>query len=71
MEKRTHNRSGQSLVEYFIVLALISIITASLLTGLRQRSQANLHAAADGFEESQVAASTSGGGKAKPHSVHE
>jgi type II secretory pathway pseudopilin PulG len=65
MEKRNYNRSGQSLVEYIVVLALVAIIAVSVIHGVGQRSQSNLQAANDGLEESRVATSTAGSGNGK------
>ena len=65
MEKRIYKRSGQSLVEYIVVLALVAIIAISLINGVGQSSQANLQAATDGLEESRVATSTA----LRPHAA--
>ena len=66
MEKRIYKRSGQSVVEYVVVLALVAIIAISLINGAGQSSQASLQAATDGLEESRVATSTAGVSKSKP-----
>ena len=63
MENRVHYRSGQSLVEYVVVLALVAIVVISVVIGVGQRSQSRLQAANEGLEESRVATSTAGAGK--------
>ena len=63
MENRVHHRSGQSLVEYVVVLALVAIVVISVAIGIGQRSQARLQAANEALEESRVATSTAGAGK--------
>ena len=63
MERHPNYSSGQSLVEYVVVLALIAIVVISVVIGVGQRSQSRLQAVNEGLEESRVATSTAGAGK--------
>ena len=58
MRRRANNRSGQSLVESVVVLALVGIIVVSLVGGVGQRSQVRIAQANEAFEESTIAAGT-------------
>ncbi len=55
---RFKSTSGQSLVEYVFVLALISLVAISILVGLGQRTVKPLAAANTAMDESAVAGST-------------
>jgi len=69
MEQRPNYLSGQSLVEYVVVLALIAIVVISVIVGVGQHSKASLQAVNEGLEESRVATSTTGGGRSTTSSV--
>jgi len=67
VEKGRKNQSGQSIVEYAVVLALIGILVLTVLWGVGKRSQASIAEANSGLQESGVAGGTGGsGGGPKP-----
>ncbi len=55
-------RSGQSLVEYVVLLALIAVIVFSVVAGIGQRSQGRIAQANEALEEAAVASRTSAAG---------
>jgi Flp pilus assembly pilin Flp len=65
MKKASVNR-GQSVVEYVVLLALISIVAVTIVAGIGQRSRARVALANQALEEASVAASTPPAAAAKP-----
>ncbi len=59
---RLKSASGQSLVEYVFVLALISLVAISILVGMGQRTVKPLASANSAMDDSAVASSTSAAG---------
>jgi Flp pilus assembly pilin Flp len=66
MLKRTAIRSGQSIVEYVILLALITILIVTVVAGLGRRSQSRVAQANEALDEAAVASGTSSGGGKMP-----
>ena len=66
MTKLTYHRSGQSLVEYVVLLALITIILLTVVAGVGQRSRTRVTQANDALEEAAVASRTSPAASRKP-----
>ena len=66
MTKLTYHRSGQSLVEYVVLLALITIILLTVVAGIGQRSRTRVTQANDAFEEAAVASRTTPAASRKP-----
>ncbi len=60
---RILKQSGQSLVEYVVLLALVTIVAVSIVAGIGQRSTNRMAAASDAMSEASVATSTGGKGK--------
>ena len=65
MNKSTATRSGQSIVEYVVLLALVTIIIVTVVAGIGRRSQNRVAQANEGLDEAAVASGT-GGGPSKP-----
>ena len=51
-------RSGQSLVEYVVLLALVAIVAVSIVSGIGQRSANRFAQAGDAISESSIASAT-------------
>jgi len=60
---KNQQRSGQSLVEYVVLLALVAIVAVSIVAGIGQRSSSRFAQAGDGIAESSIASATDGKGK--------
>ncbi|MEI6083790.1 MAG: hypothetical protein WCS70_05770 [Verrucomicrobiota bacterium] len=60
----TQQNSGQSLVEYVVLLALVTIVAVSIVAGIGQRSTNRFAQTGDAISEANVASAT--GGKGKP-----
>ena len=56
--EHARRRSGQSLVEYAVVLALIAIVTIAVVTGVGQTSKGRMALVNQGLEEQSVAGKT-------------
>ena len=66
MHKLNSRRCGQSLVEYVVLLALVTIIIVTVVAGIGQRSRNCVAQANDALEEAAVAAHTPPGGGKPP-----
>jgi type II secretory pathway pseudopilin PulG len=66
MNKLNSRRSGQSLVEYVVLLALLAIMAVTVVAGLGQRSQGRVAQANEALEEAAVASHTSPAYAGKP-----
>jgi Flp pilus assembly pilin Flp len=67
MENLNSRRSGQSLVEYFVLLGLVTIIAVTVVAGIGQSSKGRFALANESLDEAAVASRTSApDGKAKP-----
>ena len=66
MEKLNSRRSGQSLVEYFVLLGLVAIIVVTVVAGIGQRSQGRFAQANESLDEAALASRTAPDGKSKP-----
>ncbi|MCG3149167.1 MAG: hypothetical protein PCFJNLEI_02627 [Verrucomicrobiae bacterium] len=56
-------KSGQSLVEYVVLLALVTVVAVSIVAGIGHRSTNRYAQVSDALAESTVAAATDGKGK--------
>ena len=66
MQTSNSRRSGQSLVEYIVLLALVAIIAVTVVTGLGQSSRGRVAQANEGLEEAAVASRTTPPGQKLP-----
>ena len=66
MTKLIYHHSGQSLVEYVVLLALVTIILLTVVAGIGQRSRTRVAQANDVLEEAAVASRTSSAASHKP-----
>jgi Flp pilus assembly pilin Flp len=62
MRKLNSNYSGQSIVEYVVLLALVTILVVTVFAGVGRRSQSRVAQANEALEEAAVASRTSNGG---------
>jgi len=58
VEKRVYKRSGQSIAENVVMLALVALIVVVAIKGIGQIKRARIAAASEGLEESAVKPST-------------
>jgi hypothetical protein len=63
MNKNIAGQAGQSIVEYVVLLALITILVVTLVAGIGRRSQNRVAQANDALDEAAVKTGTSGGAK--------
>ena len=61
MNKSIARRSGQSIVEYVVLLALVTILIVTVVAGLGRRSQNRVAQANDALDEAAVSNGTGGG----------
>ncbi len=61
-------RAGQSLVEYVVLLALITIICVTVVAGIGQRSRGRVAQANEALEEAALASKTTPAGIGRPPS---
>jgi hypothetical protein len=62
MRKLNSNYSGQSILEYVVLLALVTILVVTLVAGVGRRSQSRVAQANEALEEAAIASRTSSGG---------
>jgi Flp pilus assembly pilin Flp len=66
MLRSKRHLSGQSIVEYVVLLALVSILVVTVVAGIGQRSQSRVAQANEALDEAGVASSTSSSKGGKP-----
>jgi Flp pilus assembly pilin Flp len=64
---RVYQHSGQSLLEYIVLIALIAIVAVSLVVGIGQRSTNRFQEGSDARSEEALASATSGKSPAVTH----
>jgi Flp pilus assembly pilin Flp len=66
MRKLNRYPSGQSIVEYVVLLALVSILIVTVVAGIGQRSRSRVAQANEALDEAAIASSTSSSKGGKP-----
>lgn len=55
---RFYQHSGQSLLEYIVLIALVTIVAVSLVAGIGQRSTSRFHDGTGEISEASIASAT-------------
>jgi len=66
VRKLITSHSGQSIVEYVVLLALVTILVVAVVAGVGRRSQNRVAQANEALEEAAVASGTSSGRGGRP-----
>jgi Flp pilus assembly pilin Flp len=66
MRNPNQTHTGQSILEYVVVLALVAILIVTVVAGVGHRSHNRVTQTNEGLDEAAVAAETSSSKSAKP-----